>query len=268
MPSPFPGMDPYLEAPDLWPDVHAELIVEFRAQLQPQVSPSYAARIEQYTFLADPDEMDEVVRIVPDVRVVDAGPGGGGSATSVVAEAATGVEVTDALGLMERSRRLMLLDSRSRELITVIELLSPANKRQSGDGRDAFLDKRHEVTDSSASWLEIDLLRGGEPTVRVPQRRRTTYAAFLDRTPDPDKDHRRQYLFPMPLRERLPILPVPLRSGEADVKLDLQAAVETAYARAQYQIDINYAETPPGPPLGEDDAAWMAGLVGERGAES
>jgi hypothetical protein len=35
--SPFPGMDPYLESPAIWPDVHHEIISENRATLTPNL---------------------------------------------------------------------------------------------------------------------------------------------------------------------------------------------------------------------------------------
>ena len=264
-------MDPYLEAPDLWPDVHAELLVQFRGALQAQVSPRYVARVEQYTFLADPEGETPDVRIVPDVRLLSRGgpreeDGGVAVAEPPRATAMAGaMEVTAILGRMARQRHLALRDARNRELITVVELLSPANKRHGGSGRNAFLDKREEVTASSASWLEIDLLRGGESTVRVPQRAATAYAAFLDRTPDPGDDWRRQFLFPLPLREPLRPLPVPLRAGEPAAELDVQAALGAAYDRARYDVDADYANPPPAPPLGEEDAAWVTGLLREKG---
>ncbi len=45
MPSPFPGMDPYLEG-YLWPDVHHRLATQISDQLMPVLRPRYVARIE------------------------------------------------------------------------------------------------------------------------------------------------------------------------------------------------------------------------------
>ena len=56
MPSPFPGMDPYLEDPDLWPDVHANLIASIQAELNQQIAPNYVARVEQRVFISDEND--------------------------------------------------------------------------------------------------------------------------------------------------------------------------------------------------------------------
>src|SRR5437763_15907809 len=68
MPSPFPGMDPYLEAPELWPDVHHRLISEIQAALVPQLRPRYVARVELRVYTSDYDDPGLEV-LIPDVRV-------------------------------------------------------------------------------------------------------------------------------------------------------------------------------------------------------
>src|SRR6516164_1643463 len=68
MPSPFPGMDPYLETPDLWPDVHHELISQIRHQLNPRLRPKYVARVELRVYISDDDDPGRKV-IIPDVRI-------------------------------------------------------------------------------------------------------------------------------------------------------------------------------------------------------
>jgi hypothetical protein len=253
-------MDPYLEAADLWPDVHTRLLNEFAGQIQPQVSPGYLARLEQYTFLTDP-EGGSAVRLVPDVRVLGLDEDEIAVATKPAAVTAAAVEVTRMIGQFQTKRPLVLRDGQSRELITVIELLTPGSKRHGSNDRDVLLDKRDEVTTSSASWLEIDLLRGGEPSVLPDHRHQCTYAAYLDRTPRKDEEFRRQYFFPINLRQKLPSLPVPLRAGEPDVHLDLQIALTAAYDRACYDVDANYSAPPPPPDLAPEDAAWAAALL-------
>jgi hypothetical protein len=57
---------------------------------------------------------------------------------------------------------LEIRDRQSRELITVVELLSPANKRAGAD-REQYMAKREELLKSAAHFVEIDLLRGGRP---------------------------------------------------------------------------------------------------------
>ena len=68
MPSPFPGMDPYLEEPGLWPDVHHELISETRALLNTILRPKYYVRIEQRVYISDEGDSGRLV-MVPDLRM-------------------------------------------------------------------------------------------------------------------------------------------------------------------------------------------------------
>lgn len=267
MPSPFPGMDPYLEDPDLWPDVHAELITDIRQQLTPKLRPRYIARVEQYTFLFDPDDPASELYIVPDVRIVQRH--GAGQTTRGRAPEASSVAVAepiDITGLVIHSARhrfLEIRDAASRQVITIIEVVSPANKRAGAAGRRRFQEKREEVTGGDASWLEIDLLRAGTATVHIPHNvPRSPYLAYADRTA---ADGRRQWALPIQLRNPLPVIPVPLRPGEPDVSLDLQAVLDTAYERAGYDGSIDYTRPPAPPALDPDDAAWADALLKAKG---
>lgn len=270
MPSPFPGMDPYLEGPDLWPDVHHGLIASVQDQLNSKLRPlRYVARVELRTFMFEPGDPASELYVIPDARIVERDTraahsaelaGGGGTAAAVLALAEP-VDVTGLAPTMARDRYLEIRDPANRRVVTVIEILSPSNKIVGSAGRRAFEQKRGEVGDSDASWLEIDLLRRGTPTVNFPTVPRSAYRAYADRT---TADGRRQLAWPIGLRQRLPLLPVPLRPGEADVPLDLQAVLDAAYDRAGYDLDVDYAR-PPAPPLDPDDAAWADALLRERG---
>ena len=255
MPSPFPGMDPYLEAADLWPDVHHELIGEIRAQLNPRLPAGYVARVEQYTFLFDPDDPGSDLYVVPDVRLMTDGRstgGGGGTATQIT----PGVDVTGRTRRVARQRYLEVREVGGRGVVTCIEVLSPANKRPNAEGRRRFIQRRKDVTASAASWVEIDLLRGGRAATDLPIRPRPSYYALVDRPDAATDDGRRQVAWPVGLRERLPTIGVPLREPEADVPLDLQAALDAAYERGGYGRDRDYAAAPPPPKLSAADLAW------------
>lgn len=266
MPSPFPGMDPYLESPDLWPDVHARLIAVIGGQLTPKLRPRYVARVELRTFMYDPLNPAGELYVIPDARIVERDvrpaeapddPGSGGVATARLAVAEP-IDVTALMtGSSARERFLEIRDAANRRVVTVIEIVSPWNKVVGSAGRRAFRQKRDEVGDSDASWLEIDLLRQGTPTWEVLGFPHTAYRAYADRT---TADGRRQLAWPIPLRARLPVLPVPLAPGEPDVPLDLQAAVDAAYEAAGYDLDLDYGR-PPVPPLAPDDAAWAHELL-------
>ncbi len=67
MPSPFPGMDPYLEA-TLWPDVHNALVRKLRTFLTRQLRPKYTARLEIH-IVEDTYPESEIGILYPDVEV-------------------------------------------------------------------------------------------------------------------------------------------------------------------------------------------------------
>src|SRR5271165_7441130 len=87
MVSPFPGMDPYLEAH--WRDVHARLIVYACDALQGLLPGSLRARVEETVLLETPTGVSDHV-LIPDVRVVEYAPRPGSEtrpgAGAVVAE--------------------------------------------------------------------------------------------------------------------------------------------------------------------------------------
>ena len=53
MPSPFPGVDPYIESPALWSDFHNNLASEIQAQLNRRIQPRYYPA----TLLCPPDTL-------------------------------------------------------------------------------------------------------------------------------------------------------------------------------------------------------------------
>lgn len=229
MPSPFPGMDPYLEAPDIWPDVHASLAVEISSRLNAILPPSYYARLGEYP------EIDENEDVFSDaIRHHFA-------------------EIRDA--------------SRNHHLVTLIEILSPSNKRP-GKDRIAHRRKQSEILDSDASLVEIDLLRTGE---RVPAA--LEVQMLLDRMQPPADylvivnrawNRLNFQLFPATLREWLPCFPVPLKEGEPEILLDLQFVFNRVYDTGPYRRGaVDYSQ--PLHPHLTDDAVWAAERVGEIG---
>ena len=152
-----------------------------------------------------------------------------------------------------RIPRLEVRDRHGRELITVIELLSPTNKF-GGQDRELYLTKRKSVMHSPAHLVEIDLLRGGErmPFEDLPS---CDYCVTVGRAEQRPKVG----VYLARLREPLPTVPIPLRAPDPDVPLDLMAALHTVYDRAGY-VDYLY-ETRPAPPLHPEDAAWAEQIV-------
>lgn len=260
MPSPFPGMDPYLEDPIEWPDVHTRLIAALSRRLTPQIAADFFVRIKQRTTSLGPDSPERDV-IIPDIYLAQAGAPPSQPATSAATIAAPTL-ITTLEELEVREHYIDIYDARDRAVVATIEVISPANKT-GGGSRAAFLAKRRAVMASPAHWIEIDLLRAGERPREVAGK--SDYYALLKRADRPGGSFEVWY---SSIRDPLPTIAVPLRPPFADVPLDLQAALATAYAEARYDDQLTYERPPPAPPLLPADAAWAAAQVnrwrGER----
>jgi hypothetical protein len=259
MRSPFPGMDPYLEAQSLWPDVHTRLMSIIGEQLTPLLAPKYLAELETQVIIDQVDDDPQIV--LPDVSVTRTDvPGGAPSAVAVAAPAPVEVRVP-----MDVPTRLVSLYIRLREtarLVAVIELLSPVNKRR-GKGREEYTEKRRTCLKSPIHFIEIDLLR------RYPR------MPFDDPLPAADYmvmvckagERPRSSVWPINVRQPLPTIPIPLLPPDPPVPLDLGSALRTAYERARYDLRVDYRK-PPVPPLSTADVAWAAALLGPAGEKA
>lgn len=253
-PSPFPGMDPYLEAPALWSSVHTRLIVGMSDAIAALLPAGYSVDIEQRVYATSPGDADRS-SMEPDVFVVQEAAAryrAGRLPSPVTPPTLVEPPETDP---EIRDRFLEIRDSRTGQVITVIELLSPFNKRPGAQGYDAFQEKRRRIMASRTHWLEIDLLRKGERPREVTGR--ADYYALLKRG-----DRLRPYevwFFDLP--NPLPTVAVPLRPPQGDLPLDLQAILADVYARARYGENLDYSGAPPPPPLTPDNAAWAHALI-------
>ena len=184
MPSPFPGMDPYLEDPELWSAVHAAVIARIQDHLAEALWPRYIVRFEERVYIAEED--DPAYRFVyPDVKVVAARPLTRPAAVAARTPVAGGtttiaepIPVIETLGEEVHERRVEIRDPADQSIITVIEVLSPTNKVSGAEGRRSFVQKRREVYASTTHWIEIDLLRGGDRTARRSPSAGTEYQGF------------------------------------------------------------------------------------------
>jgi hypothetical protein len=252
-------MDPYLEAPSIWPDVHTNLMSIFREQLAPLLAPKYLAELETQVVIDQVDDDPQVV--LPDVSATRLDmPDGAPSAVAVTAPAPVEVRVP-----MDVPTRLVSVYIRLREtarLVAVIELLSPVNKRR-GKGREEYVEKRRTFLKSPVHFIEIDLLRSYP---RMP---------FDDPLPAADYiimvakagERPRSSVWPVSVRQPLPTIPIPLLAPDPPVPLDLGQALRTAYERARYDLQVDYRK-PPIPPLSPAYAAWAAGFLGATGGKA
>lgn len=261
MPSPFPGMDPYLENPGLWSEVHSRLIVNLADRLGPQLRPKYRVAVEKRTYT----ELSESALVgLPDVAVVsrNSTSNQNASTTSSTASVLTQHEpVTVRIPMPEEVREsyLEIREIGTGAVVTAIEILSPKNKR-GGVGRDAYSRRRLEVLGSFTHLVEVDWLRGGKPMPILGERPRCDYSILVSRS---DKRPFAQ-LYGFGVRDKIPVFPLPLQSTDAEPMVDLQAVLTQVYERASFDLAVDYASEPV-PPLKGDDAAWAAMLLQERG---
>lgn len=249
MPSPFPGMDPYLEG-YLWPDVHHSLATQIRDQLNPLVRPRYVARIE-VQVVTDATPQGEIGIMYPDVELFRAQPRAEpppfASAGGVLVAEATAATVSVPLPAIEvRIPSVEIRDTAQNQLVTSIEILSPVNKREPGLSK--YREKCRRLKEAGVHVLEIDLLRRGQRSLvsaRIPE---SAYRMTLTRA-----NLQRADVWAIQVRDPLPILPVPLRSPDPDVLLDLGLALRTIYDRAAYDLSINYDQASPPPPLSPEE---------------
>lgn len=270
MPSPFPGMDPYLEDSDIWPGFHHSLADEVKAQLNPLIGPKYYADVEVRTVVEEVN-IAATRTIYPDAAILEqkkverVSQSGSTAATLVVPEAPVQrmVLVSDQIKL----RTVQIYVTETSQLVTSIEVLSPYNKRP-GEGLESYRRKRALLLRSPVHLIEIDLLRGGErpgKEVNTPPLD-AEYILLVNRADL--GDYRLSEIWPVALSDPLPLLPVPLLPADSDVTLDLGAALKAAYARAGYDWRIDYGRPVPPPELRPELADWLQQTLPEADSSS
>lgn len=265
MPSPFPGMDPYLEDKgELFHDFHQSAIFVIRELLAARLPPPYEAHLQTSLYIHELPAAERRLVGRTDVSVGEARAAGrpAGSGTTAadvaVAEAAPAYGLLPLLAVDElRLNYVEVRDRRGERLVTVIEMLSPSNKYAGGD-REKYLQKRYELLKSDAHLVEIDLLRGG-PRLPLEGLPACDYCVMVSRAHERPKVG----VWPVMLRDRLPTILVPLREPHPDVRLDLQEMLNLVYDRSGYARHL-YRNTPH-PALLPADAEWAAGLVPREG---
>lgn len=263
MPSPFPGMDPYLEDPHYWQDVHQRLITYLCDDVQTKLPPRYVARIGERVYVQEPEKVmypDMLIREqrTPRRRVPRSE---GGVATTVMKRDEPEVLTVNAQEMREPFIEIRTVDGR---LVTVIEVLSHTNKMKGSDGRKLYLEKQAQILRSNVHLLEIDLLRAGEHTVAIPLALMVElpyhhYRVVLSRA----NERQKLEVWVVPITKRLPRISVPLLSPDPDVVVDLQALFDRCYNNGGYARFLRYDHDPP-PPLHPDDLAWVRKLLKRR----
>ena len=265
MPSPFPGMDPYLEHPALWPGVHQRLITYLGDALNALLPPHYVADIGErlYVVQAERSIYPDVVVIEPPAAVFLPERGASGTAAVLNSDPSWVLSI-DPIERREVYIEILSVGDTSR-VVTVIEVLSPSNKTAGSEGRQLYVTKQQEILQSPTHLLEIDLLHYGEHTVSAPrvsllEKGTWTYLACLHR----GGQRGRYEVWPTTLRQRLPRIRVPLAHDDTDVVLDLQTVFTRCYDEGAYARRLDYRQDP-STPLADDDLAWVTTHLREQG---
>jgi hypothetical protein len=257
--SPFPGMDPYLE--QRWGDVHSSLCVGIRSTLQPILPGGLRARAKEDVLLESQDDED-IQNYEPDITIVETGDANELAEPGGLALAVQPVAVRH-IRRPKRRRWVEILDtSNSNRMITAIEILSPGNKA-AGRLNQSYREKIAQNLEAGANVVEVDLLRSSRkrlavPAYEIPEDRRADNYTCLCRATDSDL----WLVYPMPLRQALPTVPIPCRETDADVPLDLQPIIDRIYLEGAHD-DLDYSQ-PPEPPFTSADAEWAAELSAKR----
>ncbi|MGB7415605.1 MAG: DUF4058 family protein [Thermosynechococcaceae cyanobacterium] len=253
MPYPFPGMNPYLENPEIWTEVHHWLITGIAESLVPQLRPKYRVAVEKRIYKTIDDQ--SLLVGIPDVTVVSSPPNSGNVAVALPPSQPLSI----ALPMPEKVREsyLEIREVGTGAVITTIEVLSPKNKR-AGDGRTAYDNKRHRILGSLTHLVEIDLLRTGTPMTTLNAPASTHYRIMVSRSER--RPHADLYAFN--LSDPIPPFPLPLKLGDLEPLVNLQDILQDIYDRAGFDLAVDYSQ-PPAVPLTEVDMTWITPLLSE-----
>ncbi len=257
MPSPFPGMDPFVEGVR-WASFHHMLSAEMVRQLNPRLRPRYAAGINERFVLELPEEVtvETPTSLRPVVGVSPWKPQG--PRISPTSTLTAPLQLPTVMPARVRQLTVVIRDTTRRRLVTAIEVFSPTNKQ--GGGRKEYLKKRRNLLLTDVHLIEVDLLRQGK---RVPMRKPlpdAPYFVLVGRS-----ENRPLFdVWPIGLEERLPTVPVPLLEGDADVPLDLQAAFNAVYDELALDVILDYTQ-PPTVPVSPQEKTWLDDLLKASG---
>jgi len=264
LPSPFPGMDPYLEHPVRWMNFHDQLVVAIGHAIAPLVAPRYWVSVQERVYVGEPADADFIRQQDrfrrPDVTVSRV-------PVEAVAPALMATTVAEAepltvyVPVQERIREtyLEIVALPSYTVVTVIEVLSPTNK-QAGEGRTEYEAKRSEILRSDTHLVEVDLLRAGQPMRIDGGPGGVGYRILISRA----GQRPRAELYHFGVRDRIPSFRLPLQRGDSEPLINLGDIVGRVYEQGAFYLVCDYT-TDPIPPLTPEDAAWADALLREQG---
>ena len=261
--NPFPGMNPYLERSDLWPDFHNRLIAAIAAELGPHLPGDYRIGLEQRVEVSEHIGLPpSLALMIPDALVSDAPSSAspGGMTTTAAATAVAASPKKDAAAAipvrMPREVRVTWLrveSAPSRRVVTIIEVLSPTNKAP-GEGRRRYIRKREAILAAGVNLVEIDLLRRWEPMPLETPPPASDYRILLCRAwQRPDA-----LLYPFTVRQPIPQFPLPLLPDDPEPEVALGPIIDGMHHTARYTQVAAYENPPPEPDFPPATRQWLA----------
>ena len=257
--SPFPGMNPYLENPLFWSEIHNLLIAAIFRRLNPQLRPKYRVAIEKRVYQTI-DE-DSLLVGVADIAVqgIQKMPLPELASIAVASPVVEAVTVDVTMPETVKETYLEVRDVATQEVVTVIEILSLKNKRL-GEGRNAYVKKRLQVLESYTNLVEVDLLRDGKPIQQLQNNIQTDYRILVSRASKRPKAD----LYAFNLQNPIPSFPLPLREGDTEPLLEIQTLISELYNEGNYDLVIDYAKEPV-PAMSVKSLAWVDQLLKQQG---
>ena len=256
MPSPFPGMDPYLEQSVFWSSFHQRLLLAIADVIGPKLRPIYYAEVETRTYLDDEDE--QLLVGIPDALIMrstkaDITASLDGKTPIVTQIRPIPVQLPMPIEVKERYLEVRVVGTDA--VVTVLEVLSPKNKRR-GEGRTVYEKKRRTILKSLSHLVEIDLLRSGTSMAMIGATE-THYRLLVSRASNrPTAD-----LYGFDLQEAIPSFPLPLKSPDTDLAVNLQEIFVGVYDRASYDLRLDYGKSVPPPALAAAKQQWVDSLL-------
>lgn len=249
--SPFPGMDPFLEGAK-WPDVHHKLAAVLCELIMPFITPKYIASVETY-IVNDTEPSTELGIMYPDVAVVknETREPDATYQKSPNDDILTPVSITlpTISTFQVRIPVVEIRDQEKNSLITAIEILSPVNKRN--PGLEKYRAKRQKLYESNIHLIEIDLLRRGTRPLSHPSIPIAHYYVTLVRALG------KTQIWAFNIQNKMPVIPVPLKSPDEDILLNLGKALHLVYERNYYINSIDYSKNPPPPNFSKKEKDWI-----------
>ena len=262
MPSPFPGMDPWLERPMVFPDVHHSLITYLKAAINAGLPRGYVVSTSNRVWV------DFEPRREPDVGVFgpDSLPGGGTAVATMTAAGLLVIESDEVLTDPIEEPYLGILTDEGDRLVTAIEVMSRANKTAGDHGRNSYISKQQDYRLSNVNLVEIDLLRGGPHTTAVPEghlRKKGPFdyhvCVMLAESP------RQYFVAPIRLAQQFPNIPIPHDPGVTPIMVSLQTVFDRCYDEGGFDRIAKYDRREPDPPLTPEQQTWAESVLREKG---